>query len=100
MTREHNVDSKNVIEKFEEGKKRFDALVLRRQRMQVELETSRRQFLEGSRDAETEFGTSKLPELRDLYRTREATKLQEVLEFLMGVDELEAELNDIEQKAA
>jgi hypothetical protein len=100
MTTERTIDSKTAIAQFEAGKKKFDELVQRRTRLQVELEASRRQFLEGSREAELEFGTSKLPELRELYKTKEATKLQDILEFVMGVDELEAELNDIEQKAA
>lgn len=100
MTQVPHIDSKNAIPMFEAGKKKFDAIVQRRSRLQAELEVSRRQFLEGSKDAEIEFGTSKLPELRELYKTREATKLQNILEFVMGVDEVEAELKDIEEKAA
>lgn len=100
MSTERTIDSKNAIPMFEASKKKFDELVQRRTRIQVELEASRRQFLEGSKDAEIEFGTSKLPELRELYQTREAAKLQDILEFTMGVDELEAEIADIEQKAA
>jgi hypothetical protein len=100
MSQERTIDSKNAIPMFEAGKKKFEELVQRRTRLQVELEASKRQFLEGSKDAELEFGTSKLPELRELYKTKEATKLQDILEFVMGVDELEAELKDIEEKAA
>lgn len=100
MTQVPHIDSKNATAMFEAGKKKFDALVQRRSRLQAEFEVSRRQFLEGSKDAEIEFGTAKLPELRELYKTREATKLQNILEFVMGVDDLEAELNDIEEKAA
>ncbi len=100
MTQEITIDSKNAIPMFEAGKKKFEQLVQRRTRLQVELEASRRQFLEGSKDAEIEFGTSKVPELRELYKTREATKLQNIMEFVMGVEDLEAELKDIEEKAA
>lgn len=100
MSEQPTIDSKNAIPMFEAGKKKFEQLVQRRSRLQFELEASRRQFLEGSKEAEIEFGTAKVPELRELYKTREATKLQNILEFVMGVDDLEAELKDIEEKAA
>jgi hypothetical protein len=93
------IDSKNAIPTFEAGKKKFEQLVQRRTRLQVELEASRKQFLEASREAEVEFGTSNVNELREQFKSKEATKLQDILEFVMGVDELEAELNDIEEKA-
>ena len=96
---QRTIDSKNATAEFEVAKKKYDALVLRRQRFQVELEATRRQFLEASKEAELEFQTSQLPALRELYKTKEATKLQDILEFVMGVEDLEAELNDIEQKA-
>jgi hypothetical protein len=100
MAEKREIDSKNALAEFEAGKKRFEALVAKRHRFQAELEASRRQFLEASREAELEFQTSKLPELRELYRTREAAKLQDILEFVMGVDEACADLEAVEKQAA
>lgn len=100
MTQERTIDSKTAIPMFEEGKKRYDALVQRHTRLSVELDSARKQYMEGSREAEIEFGTSDINQMREMHRTREAKKLKDILEFVIAVDEVEAELNDIEQKAA
>lgn len=91
---------KTAIEKFEETNKRFDALKKRRERIQVDIEATKRQFNEACADAKTEFGTADVNELRELYRNREAENNQKVADFTRAVDETEQEVALIEQKAA
>lgn len=93
-------ETKNAVAMLEESKKKFETLVQKRTRIQVELETAKRQFLEASEEAKSEFGTADLGELRELYRNREAENNAKAVEFAMAVEDLEAQLAEIEQKAA
>lgn len=92
-------DNKNAVAMLDESKKKLEVLTQRRTRIQVELETARRQFQEACDEAKKEFGTSDLGELRELYRTREAENNTKALDFAMAVEEAEAQLHEIEQKA-
>lgn len=94
------IDKDPKIAQFEAAKRKFETLLTRRQRAEVELATARRQYLEKSNEAKAEFGSDQIADLRQEYKTREERRNQDIFEFCMAVEELEAELNDIDAKAA
>lgn len=91
---------KSTAQILEESKARHQALAERRQRLQVELEAAARQLEEAESEAEREFGTRDLNELRELYAKREEENERKVSEFVSALDALEASLAEVERQLA
>lgn len=94
------MSTKSTVELLEDGKKRLAAMTERHTRIQVELETTRRQLNEAKLEAELEYGTSDLGQLRELYKQRETENTTAVSEFLQALDDLDTTLRKTEQALA
>jgi len=94
------VGTKGAAHLLEEHKARHAALTERRQRVQVELEAAARQLEEAQAEAERDFGTRDLAELRALYAQREQENERKVSQFIDDLNALEASLADVERQLA
>lgn len=92
--------AKTAAQVLEENKARYQSLAERRQRVQVELEAAARQLEEAQNEAERDFGTRDLAELRNLYTQREQENERLVTEFVSELDALEASLAEVERQLA
>lgn len=95
-----SVGSPSTAQLLEEHKARHQTLTERRQRVQVELETAARQLEEAQTEAEREFGTRDLAELRNLYTQREQENERKVAQFIEDLNALEAALAEVERQIA
>jgi hypothetical protein len=75
-------------------------LTQRRTRAQVETETAQKQLAEAQVEAKGEFGTSDIPQLRELYKNRESENATKLASFTQGLDTLEGQLKDVERQVA
>lgn len=92
--------TRSAAQRLEEQKSRFQALTERKNRLQVELETAARQFAEAQAEAQREFGTGDLDELRALYATSERENEERVAKFTADLDAIEKVLADTEAQLA
>jgi hypothetical protein len=90
--------TKSAAQQLEEQKARHQALVQRRTKVQVELESAARQYAEAQAEAQREFGTGDLEELRALYLRSEAENERAVQQFAKELDALETAVADAEQQ--
>ena len=95
-----SVGSPSTAQLLEEHKARHQTLTERRQRVQVELETAARQLEEAQSEAERDFGTRDLAELRNLYTEREQENERKVSQFIEDLNALEAALAEMERQLA
>jgi hypothetical protein len=95
-----SVSGKSAAQVLEENKARYQALIERRQRLQVELEAAARQLREAQDEAERDFGTRDIDALRAMYAKREEENEQKVAQFVQDLDALEAALVEVERQLA
>lgn len=93
-------NTKNAAQLLEEQKTRFQTLLNRRTAVQVELATAERQLKEAGDEAEEEFGTRDIGQLRELFSSRETDNARKVQEFIGNLDALEAGLKEVEARLA
>jgi len=92
--------TKSAAQILEEQKARYQALIERRTKVFVELEPAGRQLEEAEAEAEREFGTRDLAQLRKMYLEREQENERRVNEFLQSLETLEQELAEVERQLA
>jgi len=88
---------KNAIALLDEQKRRHATLTERRTRALGQLDAERRALEDAQLEAQRIFGTSDLTELRALYARQSEANDQALVEFVMGLDEVEAKLKTVEQ---
>lgn len=91
---------KTTVQVLDEQKRRVATLQERRTRAQVKVETERKALVEARSEAEKLFGTSDIVKLRELYATKQGENDQKVMDFVMGLDEVEEKLSTIERQIA
>ena len=89
--------NKTAVELVEEGKKRLSALRDRQHAIAVRLEATKQQLADTRLEAELEFNTSDLVELRELFRKREEANAVAATDFTMALDEIDAALRRTER---
>jgi len=87
---------KSAVEKLEDGKKQLHLLIERRTRIQVQLESAKTQLKEAQVEAELDYGTANLADLRELYKQREEQNNAAVDAFIQSLTELELTLKQTE----
>ena len=83
-------------QRLEEAKGRHRQMIERRAKAQADFEAAERQLREARGEAEQEFGTGDLGELRRLYADRERENEQAVERFVHDLNEREAALREAE----
>lgn len=91
-------NQKTPTQVLEEQKNRLANLQERRTRIQVKLESERKALQDAQAEAQAQFGTSDLAELRAMFKERQEENSRKVIEFVMSLDEVESSLTDIERK--
>ena len=89
-----------AAQRLEEAKARHRQMIERRAKAQADFEAAERQLNEARTEAEQEFGTGDLTELRRLYAERERENEQAVEKFVRELDEREAALRQAEAALA
>lgn len=90
----------SALEQLEQLKKRLDALTARRTQAQVKLEAARQQYAEAVREAQANYGTSNLDELRAILVRQEEANNAALADFTRGLDEFENFIQRIEAALA
>ena len=88
---------KTPVELVEEGKKRLAGLRERQHAVAVRLEATRQKLTDTRLEAEMEFGTADLGQLRELYKQREEANANAAAEFTMALDDIDAALRRTER---
>ncbi len=92
--------SKNALELLEQAKQRVEGANTRRQRIQVQLESARQQYAEAVGEAETNYGTADLAQLRAILVKQEADNEKAIMEFVHAVNGFENFIERIEKALA
>lgn len=85
-----------AAQRLEEAKARHRQMIERRAKAQADFEAAERQLKEAREEAEREFGTGDLTELRKLYADRERENEQSVDQFVNALNQGEAALQEAE----
>lgn len=89
--------STSALEQLEQLKKRLDGLTARRTAAQVKLESARQQYQEAVSEAQANYGTSNLDELRAILVKEEERNTAALADFLRGLNDFEDFLGRIEK---
>jgi len=105
MAQESRIQSRtgamtSAAQRLEEAKARHRQMIERRAKAQADFEAAARQLKEAREQAEQEFGTGDLAQLRKLYGERERENEQAVDAFVRALDEREAALQQAESALA
>lgn len=93
-------NNKTPAELVAEGEKRLEALRSRERAISVRIESARSNLKDTQLEAEMEFGTANLAELRELFKKREEANALAAAEFIMALDDIDAALRRTEQALA
>lgn len=89
-----------AVQQLEQLKQRVEALATRSTRAQVQLETSRQQYAEAVEQAERDYKTSDISELREKLASAEIANAKAVEDFAHAVAEFEKFIERIEHALA
>lgn len=82
---------------FEQQVKRHEALKKRHNEALVAVQAARTSLAQAQAEAKAEFGTDNLEELRELYSKLDRDNDQAVVDFVMALDEVESQVQDVER---
>ena len=89
-----------AAQQLEAGRKKLEALRDRRSKAQARIEEARRVLAEAQAEAQKEFGTSDLTELREMYTRQSSENDRKVLDFVGAIQFAEEQLQDVERQLA
>lgn len=92
--------NKTPAELLAEGKKRLDILRSRQNELAIRIGSARQNLKDAQVEADMEFGTSNLAQLRELFKQREESNALAVTEFTMALDDIDSALRRTEQALA
>lgn len=88
--------STTALEQLEQLRKRLDGLTARRTAAQVKLESARQQYQEAVAEAQANYGTANLDELRAILVKEEERNSAALADFVRGLNQFEEFLTRIE----